>query len=332
MKPWGKVAVVVLVGSGLLAPTAAGAESPTKVAVTAFFQAYQDSGLITRSASAITTVGVDGVSLTKSGGGVSTPDADARRALAVAHQNGLQAEILINNWDNSLGDFSTAAAHKLLSDPDKIWKVTSKIAGFVSSQGWDGVSVDLEALKRSDASGLVGFMHALQNHFVEPKTISICISNRTSVAGYRDGGYDLAGIAAVADRVMNMAYDQHGPWEKTPGPVGALTWQKAGVAAMEKKVPAGKIDLGQAGYGYIWNANGKARNVSDAKARELVEADGATAHFDNKTGEWLAKLSDGSTMWWADARSFQVRLFVARQLGIHGLAVWDLGQSDPLEQ
>jgi spore germination protein YaaH len=100
---------------------------------------------------------------------------------------------------------------------------------------------------------------------------------------------------------------------------------------LEQKVPADKIDLGQAGYGYIWRPKG-AHAVSDAKARALVAKDGATAHFDNKVGEWVAYLSDGSTMWWADARSMAMRMAFVRGAGIHGIAVWDLGQSDPITQ
>jgi spore germination protein YaaH len=326
----GKIGIAGVVASSLLLPAPARAESPIKTSITGFFQEWQSTDLINQNASAITNVGVAAIPISANGGGVAAPDSLARKALAVAHQNGLTAEILVNNW--SVGDFDTAAAHKLLSSPTKIKAVATKVAGYVESQGWDGVSMDLEAMRASDAAGLVSLLHALRVRLADDKVISICISNRGSVAGYRDAGYNLAGIAANVDRVMNMAYDQHGPWDlKHPGPVGAFAWQKAGLAAMKQKVPAEKIDLGQAGYGYIWRPKG-AHAVSDAKARAIVAKDGATAHFDNKTGEWVAHLSNGSTMWWADARSFAMRLAYARGAGIHGLAVWDLGQSDPIAQ
>jgi spore germination protein YaaH len=327
----GMICCVGVVASSLLAPVSASAESPVKVAVTAFFQAWQSTDLITRSAAGITNVGVDGIPISSGGGDVATPDADAQNALEVAHDYGLTAEILVNNWSDELGDFDTAAAHKLLSSPSKINTVATKIAGYVESQGWDGVSMDLEALRSSDAAGLVSLLHLIRIKLIDDKAMSICISNRGSVAGYRDAGYDLAGIAANVDRVMDMAYDQHGPWEKKPGPVGAFAWQKAGLAALAQKVPVDKIDLGQAAYGYIWRPKG-ARAVSDAKARAIVTKDHATAHFDTRTGEWLAQLSNRSTMWWADARSLAMRMAYARTAGIHGLAVWDLGQSDPITQ
>jgi spore germination protein YaaH len=49
-----------------------------------------------------------------------------------------------------------------------------------------------------------------------------------------------------------------------------------------------------------------------------------------RVGEWTAQLRDGSTVWWSDARSFAIRVAMARADGLHGVAVWSLGLSDPL--
>jgi spore germination protein YaaH len=47
-------------------------------------------------------------------------------------------------------------------------------------------------------------------------------------------------------------------------------------------------------------------------------------------GEWTAHLPDGSTLWWSDARSYRRRADLARQWRLHGLAVWNLQESDPI--
>jgi spore germination protein len=307
-------------------PTAA---ATTKVEVTAFQEDGDSNSLITRSAKAITTVGVDGVSIDSSGAGVAAPDAGALRALQVAHHDGLRAEFLVSNWDDSIEDFSPAIAQALLSSPTNVSAVAVSLAGDVQTQGWDGVSLDLESLSASDASGLVSLLQALRSDLPAGRTISINISNNTTTAGYREGGYDLAGIAASADRIILMAYDEHGPWEHKPGPVGALAWQLKGLKVMRQQVPADQIDLGQAGYGYAWRPHGT-HTISDARARALVASSHATARFDSKVGEWTAHLSDGSTLWWADSRSFALRVAIARKQHLHGVAVWDLALSDPL--
>ncbi|HVY08609.1 MAG TPA: glycosyl hydrolase family 18 protein [Mycobacteriales bacterium] len=304
------------------------AAPPARVLITGFHEAGDANGLITRSAAALTTVGVDGVSITRTGGGVHEPDAAAVRAEHVAQQHGLRAEFLVSNW---AGGFSPGLAHRLLSSPRNIDRVAAKLAQYVEDQNWDGVSIDLESLHNRDASGLVSFLQALRSDLAAGRTLSICISNSITSAEYRHRGYDLAGVAATVDRIILMAYDQHGPWEHKPGPVGALAWQRKGLNVMRLDVPAAQIDLGQAGYGYAWRPNGT-HSVSDARARQLVAQDHATAHWRSQVGEWTAHLSDGTTIWWADARSLQLRLDLARARGLHGIAVWDLAESDPITQ
>ena len=116
------------------------------------------------------------------------------------------------------------------------------------------------------------------------------------------------------------------PSDPTPGPIGALAWQRAAVKAALTFMGKEKVDLGVAGYGYIWRAN-SVETLSDARARALA---GTRARYDDASGEWTAHLGDGSTIWWSDARSYRARVDLATSLGLHGLAVWSLGLSDPL--
>ena len=52
-------------------------------------------------------------------------------------------------------------------------------------------------------------------------SLTVCVEYLTSASSYPANGYDLAGIAQPVSQVVLMAYDQHGPWEKTPGPAPA---------------------------------------------------------------------------------------------------------------
>jgi spore germination protein YaaH len=61
-----------------------------------------------------------------------------------------------------------------------------------------------------------------------------------------------------------------------------------------------------------------------------VKKDGATAQWDPTQQEWHATLGDGTILWWSDARSFAAREALARSLHLGGVAVWSLGQGDPL--
>jgi spore germination protein len=69
---------------------------------------------------------------------------------------------------------------------------------------------------------------------------------------------------------------------------------------------------------------------SDASARQLVRAAGSTALWNARQGEWTATLPHGAVIGWSDARSWLLRVALARSYHLHGLALWSLGLSDPL--
>jgi spore germination protein YaaH len=322
-------AATILVPLGATTPIgAATGNGVTALAITGFQEVGDPNAKIRSSATTLTTVGVDGVDLSADGRRVGTPDAGARRALVVTHAEHLSAEFLVGNFGRH--DFDERRAYRLLSSPTAISSVVATLVGAESSQGWDGISVDLEALRARDRAGLVDFLAALRAAMPSGGSLSVCISNAVTAARFRNGGYDLGGIAAHVDRVILMAYDEHGPWENTPGPVGGLAWQKRGLATVARFVPRSSIDLGQAGYGYAWRRH-RRYQLSDAAARRLVHREHGRSRYDRAAGEWVAHLPDGSTLWWADARSYRRRVTLAGRQHLHGLAVWSLGLSDPLK-
>ena len=323
------VALGVLFTASPAGHVATARAAPATLAVTGFESEQDPLTAIDRSAGALTTVGVDGVNLIDGGTAVSAPDASVSRRLARAHADRLGAELLIGNWDDHINDFSETLAHGMLGRPAAIASVVEALAADVSKDGWQGISVDLESLAPRDTAGLVAFVRQLHAALPAGRTVSVCVTNYSIASNFPGDGYALRALGAAADRIVLMAYDQHGPWEDTPGPIGALSWQRAGLAIVLRSVPAAKLDLGQAGYGYAWRRHANLQ-LSDAQARRLVGRENGTARWDARAGEWTARLRDGWTVWWADARSYALRVRLAAGLHLHGLAVWSLGQADPL--
>jgi spore germination protein YaaH len=314
----------------LLAPAApAGARVPDGLEVTGWILQSGSTRLVARNADGTTMLSVAGVSVTASGRGVAAPGRDHERLLAAAHRHGLTAELLVSNYSNRTGDFDPVRLHRLLSSPARFHRVADRLAGFVADRGWDGINVDLERVRAADGHGLVSFLAAIQAAMPAERTVSIDVSAATSVRSYRQRGYRLSGLAGAADVIDVMTYDQHGPWSG-PGPIGALDWQRDALDALLSVVPAGQVQVGVAGYGYTWPARGTGRSVTDRRARGLVDRDGATAHWRPGPGEWTARLSNGTRLWWSDGRSYGRRVALAREYGMRGLAVWRLGSADPL--
>ncbi len=321
-----------LAGCGALpgassAPTAAGSPSPTPAPVhlTAYQGEWSDPAAITVNASHISVVAVDGLNLS----GTATlpaPSTDSLAQLAAAHAAGLPAELMIGNYSSAKNDFDEPLAFATLGSDLAIQSVVAALADDVTTQGWDGVSVDLESLTPRDTQGLSMLLASLRQALGPDKSISIAVMLSTTPQGYADAGYDLPAIAAVVDRVILMAYDEHGPWDPQPGPIGSLAWQASGLQAILSAVPASKLELGVARYGYSW-APGGANTITIADARTAA---GSAATFDDQAGEWTATLADGTVLWWSDADSYDLRVVLAQQYELHGLAIWELGDSDPL--
>lgn len=328
----GLVLLAVAGGAGAVGQTdwvARSAVSTPRLAITGFQSESDPRAAIDRSAAALTTVGVDGVNLQARGTKVGATDAAARAQLARAHADGLRAELLVGNFSERIDDFSERLAHGLLKSPVRIRQIAETLSATVRQEGWNGISLDLESLQARDGAGLVSLVHALRDHLPAGDTVSVNVMNETSLDEYRAAGYALPALGQAASRLILMAYDQHGPWEPTPGPVGALAWQMAGLRALLSRVPADRIDLGQAGYGYVWAPHHRTQ-LSDVAARQLVTRAGEHPHWSSRAGEWTADLPDRTTVWWSDTRSLALREHLAAQRHLHGLAVWSLGLSDPI--
>jgi spore germination protein YaaH len=318
-----------LVQSGASAVAVAAPERAAPLASTGYVLGGASDALVARDAHGLATLGVDGVSLAGNGRSVSAPDADLTRLLGTAHTSGLRAELLLSNYSNRLGDFDPKAAARLLRKPANIQSVTTQLASYVASQGWDGIQVDLESMSSKDADGLLALVNLLQSTMAPEKTVSIAVMASDQASEYVERGYRLAELGQAVDTLALMTYDQHGPWSG-PGPIGALSWQRRAVGVVASLVPAAKVDLGVAGYGYTWPRGRDGRTVTDRQARKIVARDGAKARWRKGPGEWTARLSDGTRMWWSDGRSYALRLDLATELGLHGVALWRLGSADPL--
>jgi spore germination protein YaaH len=305
-------------------------ERAAPLASTGYILGGSPDRLVMRDAHGLATLAVAGVAISSNGRSVGSPDAATTHLVTTAHENGLRAELLVSNFSDKLGDFDPRAAARLLGHPDRVRAVATTLAGFVADQSWDGVQIDLESLSKADADGLLLLVQELQARMAPEKSVSIAVMASTAAREYVRRGYQLAELGQAVDTLALMTYDQHGPGWSGPGPIGARSWQKEALATVVEKVPASKVDLGVAGYGYSWQRNGSGHTVTVKQARHLVSADGAKARWRSGPGEWTARLSNGTVLWWSDGRSYEKRLQIAADAGVHGLALWRLGSADPL--
>jgi spore germination protein YaaH len=300
---------------------------------------------VVANAGLTTMIGVDGVMVAEGGASILPAPSAATQVVTEAHTRGMHAELLIANYDLAKKDFSAEIGSALLGSPTNRTAVIGQLVEAVRAGGYDSVQLDQEYLGIADAAGLTAFARELDSALAQrpadgsgvtvpsPLTvsgefpISIAVMAKPSPDDYLAAGYDFAGLLDVVDRVVLMGYDQHGPSWSEAGPVGGLPWATASLDALRASgVPDAKIDLGIGAYGYSWPGDGSAGTtlrVTDARAIA-----GDRAAFDAEQGEWTATLDDGTVLWWSDERSRDLRLRLARDEGLHGVAIWQLASAE----
>ncbi len=302
---------------------------PSHPVVTAFEPSWDEGPTLKASRASISMVAISGIDIAAGGASVTPPIAAVLDRVKLAHQLGKKAEVLLLNVKQGVG-FSDDVAKSMLSTKANRDAAAASLASVVSDSGLDGVMFDFEELSASDAPDLTAFAAALRADVGPGIHLDAALQASTSAAGYARLGYDITGLLKSLDTVTVMGYDQHGTFNPTnPGPVGELTWQRKVLAALLLSAKPGQVDLGVAGYGYRWAADGT-HTVGDIRARRLVAAAHVTPTFDEGRGEWTATLPDGQVFWWADARSIAMREQLAASLGLHGVAVWSMALSDPV--
>lgn len=301
-------------------------DGATGLAVEAY--AEPGAGMVAKvraAAPGAATIGIDGVTVADDGAGLNVLPDGVGTLAHTATTGGAASELLVSNYSESIGDFSPGIGTALLSDPGNRDRVATQLAELAAEQHVTGVQIDLESLRSRDRAGLVAFAAALHDavhdELGDDAEVSMAVMASTSADGYRDTGYDLAALADHVDRFVLMTYDQHGPWSG-PGTVGALPWAGRVVRAAEAEgLSADRIDLGIAGYGYVWGGSGDPQ-VSPSQAWKIA---GDRARWSARNGEWSAALDDGRRLHWSDARSYRARIALAEDLGLHGVALWSLG-------
>jgi spore germination protein len=235
--------------------------------------------------------------------------------------------------DTVKGRWDPAVVRRLLADPKLRRSHREAVVSFVLDQGLDGVQLDYENLTESDRTGFSALVTDLaQDLHRHGRLLSVAVHPKIEDRGYdaRNLAQDYAEVGRWADEVVVMAYDWHWPGGDS-GPIAPRLWVDQVLSYSMQHVPASKILLGVAQFGYDWSGVGtdilQWRDVDDRRRRfeARVERDPVSGcpHF--------TYLSQGNLheVWFEDSRSLQQKLDLASRHRVAGVAVWRLGGVDP---
>lgn len=259
--------------------------------------------------------------------------------LALAGSKGLQTHALIHNFNPELGTFDTQLADAILADPIMRSQTARTIVDTVARWGMTGIHIDFEgvnAARRHDLTAFIAHVAELARPLGLQVSMAVPAKTAATAKGLWTAAYDYAALAQHVDFLMIMAYDQH--WRgDVAGPIAALPWVRDVIEytldPSGGAVPAGKVVLGIAAYGYDWPASGGwADAVTYDQAMNRLEH--ATKADASVQVQWHAEhqspyfVYGGRTVWFENEHSIAHKLQLAAEYDLGGVAFWRLGQED----
>ena len=219
----------------------------------------------------------------------------------------------------------------------------------VGRNPYSGVTIDFEGLRSADAAAFTAFLTDLaQQVRALDKSLYVCVSPALTTGSYYDG-YELGKIAALADKVILMAYDYEdrsmaaGASALTAAPTSPMDqvyWSLK--TAVDQVTAAGqsadKLVLGISCKNVAWKVSSTTDLTLTAAAPFYISNDtlaqrlGQAGTVRGRSNTFRCPYAvytteDGSAcfVWYDDAESVRSRIDAAKLLGITGVSVWRLG-------
>jgi len=216
--------------------------------------------------------------------------------------------------------------HKLLSSEQNRARLIGNILDRVKSDGYDGVNIDFELMAAADADLFTAFLRELKTSLGD-KTLSVAVFARTSNDKWPTP-YQYASIGQIADQVVVMAYDYHYA-TSTAGALAPLWWWQQVVDYMTANIPAHKVLLGLATYGYDWSAGSNATSVTAKKLANLKSRYTLVEVFDKTSMSPSYSYWDQygvlHHIWLENQQSLQAKVDLAKAKKLGGISFWRIG-------
>src|SRR5271170_4159884 len=238
---------------------------------------------------------------------------------------------MVNNFD---GAEWVGGITDFLNNPSARAVFRQQVAMFLSSDRFRGLMVDFEAFPKVGQPGYIALLNELSAD-LHARGMKLYVS-----VPAHNLEFDYAAIAAPADGVVIMNYDEHYPGAAS-GPVASEDWFVDNLKFAVKAIPREKLICAIANYGYDWVLKPKKGKLpadehdSSVSAQEAwlaardsdedvtFDDDALNPHF-----SYLDEHSFRHDVWFLDAVTALNHMRAAQTLGIQTFALWRLGGED----
>jgi cellulose synthase/poly-beta-1,6-N-acetylglucosamine synthase-like glycosyltransferase/spore germination protein YaaH/peptidoglycan/xylan/chitin deacetylase (PgdA/CDA1 family) len=237
---------------------------------------------------------------------------------------------MVNNYNGK--EWRVPEMVAMLAHPAARARLAKELEEFATSQREPGIVVDFEMVP---ASSQIDFQHFIRDLATALHAANLKLMVALPAA---DWDYDYKYFASQADALIVMNYDFHYP-SSAPGPIAAQDWFVKNIENLLKVVPASKVVMGIANYGYDWPAKTKsvphpvAQPVTfqqgiitavESESDVVYDPDSFNPHYSYEDENNVAH-----QVWMLDGVTAYNELRAAERAGVQGTAVWRLGMEDP---
>ncbi|WP_143310807.1 glycosyltransferase [Chitinophaga vietnamensis] len=248
-------------------------------------------------------------------------------ALQLMQQHHVAILPLVNNInpDKDNGDFESGILRRILDNTNKRERLINDILKYLHQYHLQGINIDFEEFDGKTDASLVAFQRELYTRLHKEGLLVTqdVVPNNTD--------YDLRQLSQYNDYIFLMGYDQHFT-TSVAGPVSEERWIEKILDEAAHKMPANKIVLCIAGYGYDWPEQGEGVTVTYQEALSLANRYHAKVQFDSDTYNChFDYTDDGGVLHhvqFMDAAGNFNTLRFADEYGAAGTALWRLGSED----
>ena len=237
---------------------------------------------------------------------------------------------MVNNSDGA----NWVDVSEFLNNADSRAVFRRQAGQFLSSGRFRGLLIDFEAFPASGQPGYVALVREMSGD-LHARGMKLYVA----VPPHNDE-FDYPSIAAAADGVVLMNYDEHYPGAAS-GPVASQDWFEQNLKYATGVIPKEKVICAIANYGYDWVQKPKkgtlppevhdgSVSVQDAwlAARDSDEDvnfddDAMNPHF-----SYLDERNLRHDIWFVDAVTALNQMRAAQSMGIKTFALWRLGSED----
>ena len=266
-------------------------------------------------------------------------DLNDEALLNTVHEEGGMSLLVLTPIDET-GSFNTVLVSELLNTPYAVDNLIENLLVMLKLNGMNGVDFDFEYLMPEDRDKYTAMVKRAREVLNgEGYVVTVALAPKTSSdqKGLLYEGHDYGGMGYAANYVLLMTYE----WGYTYGPPMAVAPYNQVRRVIDyglTEIPADKIWMGMANYGYDWTlpfvqGESRAEKISNPEAVARAARYGAVIQFDELAQSPYYNYVDENgrehEVWFENAASWRAKLNLIIEFGLAGIGIWNVMDSFP---